>query len=109
MIDKQPNHPLIDGAWLSQAATYNAEGGKAQDQAIETYRQVVAKFADRYSAPLALLSVAEILQAQGAKMEEAKLGYESVKNQFPDSYFGNEAGRRSCNCSKSNWSTGLPV
>jgi len=88
MIDGEPNHPLIDGAWLSLASTYNAEG--KPDQALDTYRQTATKFADRYSAPLAMLSTAEILSTEGKK-EEAKVAYENVNSQFHDSYFASEA------------------
>lgn len=88
MIANEPNHPLIDGAWLSLAATYNAQG--KPDQAVETYQQVATKFPDRYSAPLALFSVAEILRNEG-KLNEAKTAYENVKSQFPTSNFAREA------------------
>ena len=88
MIDHQPSHPMIDGAWLSLAATYNAQG--KPDQARDTYTQIASKFADRYSAPLALFSIAEIFSAQG-KLDDAKTAYENVKSQFPDSVFASEA------------------
>jgi len=91
MIDKQPDHPLIDGAWLSLACTYNEQG--KTDQALDTYKHVASAFADRYSAPQALLAEAEILKAKG-NLEEAKTTYESVKSQFPDSYFAGEATRK---------------
>lgn len=91
MIDKQPDHPMIDGAWLSLGCTYK-EAGKT-DQALDTYKQVASKFADRYSAPQALLAVAEILKSKG-NLEEAKTTYENVKSQFPDSYFAGEANRK---------------
>jgi TolA-binding protein len=88
MIDTQPNHPLVDAAWLSLASTYNTEG-KA-DQALDTYRQIATKFADRFSAPMALFSIAEVLKTEG-KLDDAKVAYENVKTQFPDSYFASEA------------------
>lgn len=88
MIDTNPDHPLIDGAWLSLASTYNAEG--KPDQAVDTYKQISTKFADRYSAPMALYSVAEILKSEG-KLDDAKIAYENVKSQFPESYFASEA------------------
>ena len=88
MIDGGQKHPLIDGAWLSLASTYTAAG--KTDLALDTYRQIATKFADRYSAPLALFSIAEILKAQG-KLDDAKIAYENVKSQFPESYFAAEA------------------
>jgi TolA-binding protein len=91
MIDNQPTHPLIDAAWLSLACTYNAED--KPDKALDTYQQTATKFADRFSAPQALLAVAEILKTEG-KLEEAKIAYENVKSQFPDSYFASEAIRK---------------
>ena len=88
MIDHQPNHPLIDGAWLSLAATYNVQG--KLDQALDTYKQVATKFADRASAPQALYAVAEILKSQG-KLDDAKIAYENVNSQYHDSLFAQEA------------------
>lgn len=88
MIDHLPSHPMIDGAWLSLAATYNAQG--KPDQARDTYQQIATKFADRYSAPLALFSIAEIFNAQG-RVDDAKTAYENVKSQFPDSVFASQA------------------
>ncbi len=50
IIANEPGYPLIDGAWLSLAATYDAQG--KPDMAIDTYQQTATKFADRYSAML---------------------------------------------------------
>ena len=95
MIDHQPSHPLIDGAWLSLACTYGVQG--KPDQALDTYQQIATKFADRFSAPMALFSVAEILKGEG-KLDEAKAAYENVQSQFPDSLFRRARRSRNSNC-----------
>lgn len=84
----QPNHPLIDGAYLSLAADLEAEG-KTQE-AIAEYQNIVSRFADRYSAPVAQMARANLLRSQG-NIEEARRAYENVQAQFPESYFSRQA------------------
>jgi TolA-binding protein len=87
-IDKQPNHPLIDGAYLSIASDLEAEGKTSE--AIDGYQQIISRFDNCYSAPVAQMARANLLRSQG-NVEEARRAYENVQAQFPESYFSQEA------------------
>jgi TolA-binding protein len=91
-IDKQPDHPLISGAWTSLAATQEAQG--KQDEALSTYQKVSTTFATSFSAPVALLGQARIFKAKG-KTDEARRLFEQVINQYPESMFAQQAMRES--------------
>ncbi len=87
-IAVQPNHPLIDGAYLSMGATLEAQGKTSE--AIDEYQQIISRFADRYSAPVAQMARANLLRSQG-NIDEARRAYENVQAQFPESFFSQEA------------------
>jgi len=88
LIDQYPDYPLLDAAWLNQAATLEAAG--RTDEALNKYQQVASKFATSYSAPQALLAEAALLKSKG-RLDEAKHIYENVKSQFPESPFAADA------------------
>ncbi|MEA3209222.1 MAG: Tetratricopeptide repeat-like domain [Chthoniobacter sp.] len=92
LIDKDPDHPLISGAWTSLAATQEAQG--KQDEALSTYQKVSTTFATSFSAPVSLLAQARIFREKG-KADEAKRLYEQVINQFQDTTFAQQAMQES--------------
>ena len=87
-IAQQPDHPLVDGGFLSLAADYEAEGKTGQ--ALDEYQKIISRFSDRYSAPVAQMARANLLRSQG-NLDEARRAYENVQAQFPESYFSQEA------------------
>lgn len=91
-IDKNPEHPLISGAWTSLAATLEMQG--KSDEALSAYQKVSTTFATSFSAPVALLGQARIFKQKG-KAEDARRLYDQVINQFRDSMFAAQATRES--------------
>ena len=88
LIDKQPKHPLIPGAYTSLATNLEAEG--KLDEALTACKKVATSYPNSFAAPAAYLSQARLLKAQG-KTEEAKHAYETIIGQFPESMFRLEA------------------
>lgn len=81
VLDHYPDHPLVAGALLGLAA--NREAAGEPDAAIEIYRQIPAKYAGSYAAPLARLAEARLLARDG-KVEEAAIVYEDVVTSYPN-------------------------
>ena len=89
-IAKNPDHPLVGGAWISLASTYEFKG--KLDKALDTYQQAATKFPNAYTAPIALVSQGRILIEQ-KKPDDAKRIYEDVVARYPDSIFARESMR----------------
>lgn len=89
-IDKNPEHPLLSGAWTSLGATLEAQG--KTDEALSTYQKVSTTYATSFSVPVALLGQARIFKEKG-KADEAKRLYEQVISQFQETIFAQLAMR----------------
>ena len=89
-IAKQPEHPLIAGAWTGIAVAHELKGDLPK--ALDTYQQVVSKFPSAYVTPLALLAEARIY-AQLGKKEDARRTYQDVMARYQESVFAAEANR----------------
>ncbi len=87
-IAKNPNHPLISGAWVSLAVNLELQG--KTDEALANYQKVAAGYPTSFSAPAALMAEGRIF-ASKQKIDEAKRAYETVISQFGDSIFARQA------------------
>lgn len=89
-IAKNPEHPLIAGAWLSLANTLEVQG--KTEEALDVYQQTGSKYPKSYAAPIALISEAR-LRVQAGHPEAAKPLYEGLIARFPKSLYAREAMR----------------
>lgn len=87
---RNPEHPLVAGAWLAIAENLQSEG--KTDEAVQTYQHVASKYPNTYAAPLAAYAQANVLKSRG-KNEEARHAYENVIAQYPKSYLAPAAMR----------------
>lgn len=84
LIEKQPEHPLISGAYLSLGV--NLEMQNKLDEALSTYQKVTTSYPSSFSAPLAWLAQGRVLKTQGKK-EEAQRALETVVTTFPENMY----------------------
>lgn len=89
-IAKEPQHPLIPGAWLSISSTLELQG--KQQEAIDSYQKTAAQFPNAYSAPLAKAAQGRLL-AEAGKKEEARVLFEDIIAHHPQSAIAREAQR----------------
>lgn len=87
-IEKQPQHPMIAGAWLALAQ--NAESAGKTDEALTGYQKVLTTFPTSYAAPLSLLGQGRMEKAKGLK-DNAKRTFEKVISDYHQSSFEREA------------------
>ena len=90
----QPDHPLAGAAWLMMGQLRQAEGSK--DMALDAFRISSSRYKDAYTAPLAMISEADLLAAQG-QTGEARAILESIGKLYPETpaamVAGGEANR----------------
>ncbi len=82
-----PDHPLFSDATMSLGVTYEL-GGK-QNEALESYRKLVANRPKHHLAPLALIGQARILMAQN-KRDEAQKVVSDLEARYKQSPFNSE-------------------
>ena len=87
-IDKNPEHPLVAGAWTSLGVTYEMQG--KLDEALDAYQQVASKYPEAYTTPISMISQARILLLKG-KSDDARRLYQDVASRFPDTVFARQA------------------
>jgi TolA-binding protein len=76
----QPEHPLAGAAWLTLGELRQAQG--QSDSALEAYRTASSRYKTSYTAPLALVAEANLLQSRGST-GEARAVLESVGSLHP--------------------------
>lgn len=76
----QPEHPLAGAAWLTLGELRQAQG--QSDSALEAYRTASSRYKTTYTAPLALVAEANLLQSRGST-GEARAVLESVGSLHP--------------------------
>jgi TolA-binding protein len=84
------DHPLLNAAWASLAATYELQG--KLDQALDTYQQVISKFPNAYTTPLAMLAEGHVYRTLGKK-DDARRTYQDIVARHPETAFAREAMR----------------
>lgn len=84
--------PLLSGSARMQQAQVNEAQGNLQ-AAAEAYAGLAASAPARFPAEMALMAQARVLEAQG-KGEEAKAIYRRVTQEYPESPYASDAGRR---------------
>jgi TolA-binding protein len=89
-IDKNPQHPLMAGAWLGLAEV--AEEAGTLDGALTSYQKILTSFPGSYVTPLALLGQARVQKAKGQN-DLAKRSYEEVMSKYQNTPFQLEAMR----------------
>ena len=87
---KNSQHPMIAGAWLSLAA--NSEAANKLDDALAGYQKVTTNYPGSFAAPVALMGQARIHKGKGQN-DQAKRIYEQVLAQYQSTPFQMEAMR----------------
>jgi TolA-binding protein len=94
LTSDQPEHPLAGAAWLMIGQLRQVQGNK--DLALDAFRRSSGTYKDSYTAPLAMISEAELLASQG-QTGEARAILESIGKLYPETpaamIAGGEAGR----------------
>ena len=90
-ISSLPEHAAIPSAKANLGSKLMAQG-KSGD-ATKVFEELVSDPAAKFIAPFALISLGDMARAAG-DIEKAETTYAKVKNDFPDSTFGDTANRR---------------
>jgi len=80
MVASQPEHPLAGAAWLTLGEIRQVQGNK--EAALEAFRTASSRYKESYAAPLALISEANLLKADGST-GEARAVLQSVGSLHP--------------------------
>ena len=96
-IEKNPQHPLLSGAWLGIAENLEASG--KTDEALAAYQKVATTYPASFAAALALMGQAR-LQKEKGQTDLAKRTYEQVATQFQKSDFAQQALQLSASLKK---------
>lgn len=91
LVASTPEHPAIPSAKANLASKLMAQG-KTGD-ATKLFEELAADPSARFIAPFALISLGDMAKAAG-DLEKAEASFAKVKNDFPDSPFGEPAARR---------------
>lgn len=79
-VGRYSSHPLVGAGWLALGGVREAQGNN--DAALEAYRKTSGAYPKSYAAPLALISEAKLIAAQGAQ-GEARAILESIGVSYP--------------------------
>lgn len=80
MVASQPDHPLAGAVWLTLGEIRRIQGSK--EAALEAFRTASSRYKESYAAPLALISEANLLKADGST-GEARAVLQSVGSLHP--------------------------
>ena len=89
-IDKFPRHELVSTARMSMAANLDAMG--KHDEAVAAYPQIASTYPGSFTAPLALVAEAQVLQFQNRE-QDARRVCETVMTQYGRTYAAAEAAQ----------------